>query len=318
MLLSSFSKRRSVIGLGLASTVVALGTTGCNVGKATFGQRIPADQFGILINLYGQGEKGIANGELVTDGRVPFNSINESLELFPKTVVTYRYSDDEGVESEVPEAAAFSLLGTLIKEDVRLGVRIPFDDGGEAAKTFLQTHGLDSTLRTVMQTFVKAELEDCFAKTVSTLNITSIEEYNLVRSTDVSQGVQSCLNTEFGEYLEISNFSLIGVADLPPEIQQRIDAAQAAKQRSETAKREEETAKSEAAANLARTQGQIAEERARAELAADPNYITQQNLELQRLRLEIEKTRAENWNGVEPNTIVVQSPNAQVSPTGAQ
>lgn len=306
-------QRKKAAAFVLGTLVVSGTITSCNLSTATLGKKIPADKFGLLVNLYGEGEKGISNAELITDGRIPYNSVNQALELFDKSIQTYRFSDSPDVESEVPEAISFSLGGILVTEDVRLAARIPFDDGGQSAKAFLTTHGLNTSLREVMRTLVKAELEDCFASTVSNLGIDSIEQYNQVRTTEVSEKVQSCLNAEFGDYLVISNFSLIGIPGLPPEVQEQITSAQTARQRAERAQLEAQTAKAEAEANLAKTQGEVNQQRLEAELASDPNFLAKEELEIRRMSAEANLIRAQNWNGVEPAPVIVNTPNAQVS-----
>ena len=66
----------------------------------------------------------------------------------------------------------------------------------------------------------------------------------------------------------------------------------------------------------AQAEAKVAAEKAKA--ANDPNYLKLINLENESARIDVERVRAEKWNGQEVAGTIVQTDNAQVATPSAK
>jgi hypothetical protein len=294
--------------LGLGALVLA---TGCGATSATIGDKVAPNEVVLLINQYGdETTRGIENSELFTDGRVAYNPLNSILYSFTKSFVTYTFSDDEGVESTRREAISASVGGTRVSEDLAVTLRVPFADGGDSLRSYVQLYGKE--FKEFITNDVYRSLGDCLNEVVSKRGITTPGQYIIERSTTVAADVQACLETKF-PFLEVASVSVLGTPTWSDAaIQEQISARQASVERAEKAKQDAIAAEAEAAANLAKAQGEVDVQQARAALFQDPNYAVLRRIDLEETRLEIQRVRAEKWNGVEPVPINVTGANAQV------
>lgn len=303
----------------LAATVAlaAVGLNACGLGASTIGEKVPPDEVALLVNQYGdEATRGIENSQLYTDGRVPYNPLNSQLFFFKKPFQTYTFSDDDGVDSTRREAIRASIGGTQVSEDVAVTIRVPYNDNGVAIKEYAQSYG--KPFADFITNDIYRATGDCFNEVVAGLDIKTPGEYILKRSTAVAEGVQSCLTTKFS-FLEVNSISVLGSpAWSDPAIQEQISARQASVERAEKAKQDKIAAEAEAATTLAKTQGEVDAQRARAALLADPSYAALRQLDQRDVELEIKRMEAEKWNGVRPNNVTVTGANTQVVGGAAQ
>lgn len=290
--------RSKLMILGVSSLLL-LGS-GCT---AIIGSRIDPGYSGLLVDNYGD-EKGIQNATLYNGGRVTYNPVTQDLYQYPVFFRTYQFAEAETV--------AFSVGGSKASMDLGVTYRFRVDPVDSANPEFTYLHQFFRNYRVDPDAFnagaLRNALRDCANESAAGTSPVQIA----TNPAGFQEPLLACLNEKFPE-LEIKEVSLLNPPVLPQQIQDSIDAAFKANQDAETARANAARAEAEGKAKVAEAQASANVRRIEAQAEAEANGILSRSITpalLERERLEIERLRAEKWNGQYAPTI--QSPNVQL------
>lgn len=291
-------KAVALIGLFLAGSITL---SGCNV---FMGELVDPGYVALLVDNYGA-DKGIENAQIFEGGRVRYNPATQQYYEYPVFFRTYNFADDNTVK--------FSAKGSTVSADLGVTYRFrytPIDSKKSEKYTYL--HEFFRLYRVSPDAFndstLKNALRDCANASASTLEPVQLASDN----GKLLKPIEGCLAEKFPQ-IEVKEVSLLKPVSLPKDIQDSINASFKANQDAQTAKANTEKAKAEAQAKVAEATGEAQVRLVRAQAESDANAklnasLTAKVLELR--RLEIEKIRAEKWNGEMAPT--VQTPNVQL------
>ena len=283
---------------------------------------------GLKIQLYGGDDsRGIENAKVISGGRVWINKYTEQLVTFPTVQTEYQFTNKADQYSAEAQGLKFTTRGTDFGESVAVLLQWKTSD----LSKYYATHKL-SPKEFIQGTFYST-LNACYTDSVEnfqnedgSIGVEPVDYLNLRGS--VASDAKDCVQAAF-PYVEVLRLNVFDTPVYPDSLAKAIENRNKALQEQQTAEAQKETAEAKAAAALAEAEGKnairVSNAKAEAKVAAekakaanDPNYLNLISLENESARIDVERVRAEKWNGQEVAGTIVQTDNAQVATPSAK
>jgi hypothetical protein len=216
------------------------------------------------------------------------------------------------------DSVAFSVGGSKANMDLGVTYRFKVDPVDPEKPEYTYLHQFFRSYRVSPEAFNTTTLRNALRDCANEVAAGSSPVQIATNPVGFQGPLLKCLQGKFPE-LEIKEVSFLNPPVLPEAIQSSIDAAFKANQDAETARANAARAEAEGKAKVAEATATANVRRIEAQSEADANAILSNSITpqlLDRERLEIERIRAEKWNGQQAPTI--QTPNVQLGGTPAQ
>lgn len=273
----------------------------------------------LVIKLFGDEEtRGIENARTVTGGRLVYNKYSEQVVNVPVTQSEYQFTNKVDKYSAEAQGLNFTVKGVPFTESVVATLQWNIGD----LSSYYARHKLSP--EEFIQGNFYSTLNACYTQTVESFGDGGLEAVDyLSQRGAIAQEAFACVQDNF-PYVTLLTLNVFDLPTYPESLAASINTRNDALQEQQTAEAERVTAEARAAANLAEAQGKADIARLEAETEAavaaaraatvTPEYLRLLQVENERLELEIARTRAGKWNGVEPAPVNIQTPNAQIAP----
>lgn len=271
------------------------------------GDRIDPGYVALLVNSYGE-NRGIENAQLFEGGRVRYNFTTQELFEYPVFYKTFSFAKTE----EGDKSVSFTVGGVRVSMDLGVTYRFKYEPIDPKNPNFTYLHEFFRFYRVDPEKFndgaLRNALRDCATESASGLNPVKL----LSDVAAFSPLVKQCLDTKFRQ-IDFKEVSILSQPVIPKNIQDSIDKSFQSQQDAQTALANKAKAEAEAGANIATANGEAQVKRIQADADAYVNATLAKSITpalIDYERLQVQKVRAEKWNGVEATT--VQSANTQV------
>lgn len=272
--------RNLVVALGLA-----LSLTAC--------QTVPAGNVGVKVYLLG-GSKGVDH-EVLGVGRY-WIGINEQLYVFPTYQQNYVWTHSAHEGNTHDESFTFQTREGL---DVNADIGITYHVEADKVPLVFQKYrrGIDE----ITHIFLRNAVRDALNQQAATMSVESV--YGEGKTQLMANALARVQGEMQDSGITVNQLYIIGTFRLPPTVVEALNAKITATQRAQQRENELREAEAEAKKQVAKAEGEAASQLAVARAQAEANQILSHSLSREIIdyqRMQIEKTRAEKWDGKLP------------------
>lgn len=278
----------SIIRIAAAGAVALVFISG--VAALTFRETVQAGEVAIRYNLYGD-EKGVT-GETVGPGRY-WLTWNERLFKMPTVTKTVVWTADNRPGSETNEQMVFQdREGTSMSADVGAAVRI---DPTKAPILFQKfRRGLDEIADTYVYNLIRTEVNTLTSKK------DAADIYGQDKEAIFAQASKNVAAELAPLGIIVERIYLLSNIRVPETVVAGINKKLVAQQAAQTRENDIATAKAQAQIEREKAQGEADARIIEAKGVAAANNLVNASL----TPMLIEMTKAQRWNGVQPNMLV--------------